>query len=80
MFLDIPGRDSRQIVESWFARVFFAAWWHFCSVFRYSWEGFETNRGLRVCFLLPGGNFAVSLDIPGGDSRQMVVCAVFFVA
>ena len=22
----------------------------FCSVFRYSWEGFETNRGLRGCF------------------------------
>ncbi len=33
----------------------------FCSVFRYSWEGFETNRGLRGCFLLPGGDKGVSL-------------------
>ena len=32
----------------------------FCSVFRYSWEGFETNRGLRGCFLLPGGDKGVS--------------------
>ena len=35
----------------------------FCSVFRYSWEGFETNRGLRGCFLLPGGDKGVSLKV-----------------
>ena len=34
-----------------------------CSVFRYSWEGFETNRGLRGCFLLPGGGKGVSLKV-----------------
>ena len=32
----------------------------FCSVFRYSWEGFETSRGLRGCFLLPGGDKGVA--------------------
>ena len=35
----------------------------FCSVFRYSWEGFETNRDLRGCFLLPGGDKGVSLKV-----------------
>ena len=32
----------------------------FCTVFR---EGFETNRVLRGCFLLPGGDKGVSLKV-----------------
>ena len=29
---------------------------------QYSWKGLETNRGLRGCFLLPGGFLQCSLD------------------
>ena len=29
-----------------------------CSVFSYSWEGFEANRGFMRRFLLPGGDKA----------------------
>ena len=32
-------------------------------IFRHSWEGFETDRGLRGCFLLPGGEKGVSLKV-----------------
>ena len=35
----------------------------FCSVFSNSWQGFETNRGLRWCFLLPGGDKGVSVKV-----------------
>ena len=35
----------------------------FWSVFKYSREGFETNRGLRGCFLLPGGDKGVFLKV-----------------
>ena len=35
----------------------------FCSVLIYSWGGFEKNRGLRGCFLLPVGEKGVSLKI-----------------
>ena len=42
----------------------------FCSAFSYSWEGFETNRGLRWCFLLPGRDKGVSLKV--------LFCSCFF--
>ena len=42
----------------------------FCGAFSYSWEGFETNRGLRWCFLLPGRDKGVSLKV--------LFCSCFF--
>ena len=51
--------------KSWSARVFFAALERIFAVSldNYSWEGFETNRGLRGCFLMPGGDKGVSLKV-----------------
>ena len=63
MYLDIPGMDSRQLVVC--AGVFCClvaflqrsldalcrgATEDFCSVFRYSWEGFEIKWSARVFF------------------------------
>ena len=47
----------------------------FCNVFRHSWEGFETNRGLRGRFLLPGGIFVVFFRCPvQGGNRGFLHC------
>ena len=34
-----------------------------CSVFSFSWEGFEAQRDLRWGFLLPGGDKGVSVKV-----------------